>query len=337
MLWLERKYVNQLSPYLRNFKWKKPTQANCSCPICGDSNSNKLKARFYFLERKGHYHVFCHNCGYSRKFTSFLRDQNNELYNEYVKELVLQNYVEKTEEKQDVSSSVVKANNTHVANPLSYLKSVTQYPNTHIAKQYCLHREIPKDQLHRLYYAADFMNWVNTIIPGKFIYTKDEPRLVIPMFKQNGEMFAFQGRSLDPESKLRYITITIDYDVPKLFGMEQVDMNKRNYVLEGPIDSLFIKNSIAMAGSDVEENTFINQNSVFVLDNEPRNKHVVSKYSKLIKNGHKICIWPKYVTEKDINDMILQGRTSSEIMNIIDQHNYSGLDALIHLNEWKRS
>jgi len=299
MIWLERKYVNQISPYLRNFKWKKPTQANCSCPICGDSTNNKLKARFYFLERNGHYNVFCHNCGYSRKFTSFLKEQNQALYDEYVKEHVLQKYEEKNQEKQEVNSREVQVNTSEpvLSNPLKNLKSVTQYPNSHIAKAYCLQREIPKDQFFRLYYAPNFMEWTNSIIPGKFIYTKDEPRLVIPMLKQNGEMFAFQGRSLDPDSKLRYITITLDYDTPKLFGMEQVDMNKRNYVLEGPLDSLFIQNSIAMAGSDVAENTFINDNSVFVLDNEPRNKEVVNKYNKLIKQGFKLCIWPSYVKE----------------------------------------
>lgn len=336
MIWIERKYINLLSPYLRNFKWKKNNLGNCSCPICGDSESNKLKARFYFLERKGKYHVFCHNCGYSRKFTSFLREKNHELYDEYVKEIVYQKVIEKVEEKQQVISQEVQPLQL-LTDPLSQLKRVSQFPSTHQVRRYCDGRHIPKNQQHRLYYAQNFMDWTNSIIPNKFIYTKDEPRLVIPLLKKSGEMFAFQGRSLNPESKLRYITITIDYEYPKLFGLEQVDLTRTYYVLEGPIDSLFVDNSIAMAGSDVEDNDFIDDNAVFVLDNQPRNKDVVKKYIKMVKKNHKICIWPERIELKDINEMIMSGMSEQDIKTIIDENTYQGLEALLKVNEWKKT
>lgn len=334
MIWIERKYINLLSPYLRNFKWKKPTLGNCSCPICGDSETNKFKARFYFMERSNRYHVFCHNCGYSRNFVSFMKEVNPQLHEEYVKETILEKIGENVEQKQRVRDTKLPV--PAVYGSVSDLICVAALPSSHVAKAYCKSREIPTKQMSRLFYTPEFMGWTNTQIPGKFIFTKDEPRLIIPMLTRDGDLFAFQGRSLDPANKLRYITITLNYDYPKLFGLEQVDLSKKFYVLEGPIDSLFIDNSIAMAGSDVEDNEFIDSNAVFVMDNQPRNRDVIKKYRKLINKGHKIVVWPSNVEQKDVNDMVMSGMTREQVQKIIDDNTVQGLEALLRVNEWKK-
>lgn len=334
MIWIERKYINLLSPYLRNFKWKKPNLGNCSCPVCGDSETNKFKARFYFMERSNRYHVFCHNCGYSRNFVSFLKDTNPQLHEEYVKESVLEKIGENPQQKQRVRDTKVTA--PAIEGSISDLICVAGLPSSHIAKAYVKSRLIPTPEHHRLFYTPEFMGWTNTQIPGKFIFTKDEPRLIIPMLTREGDLFAFQGRSLDPANKLRYITITLNYDYPKLFGLEQVDLSKKFYVLEGPIDSLFVKNSIAMAGSDVEDNSFIDDNAVFVMDNQPRNRDVIKKYRKLINKGHKLVVWPSEIEYKDVNDMVMSGISPEHVQKIIDENTVQGLEALLRVNEWKR-
>ena len=47
---------------------------------------------------------------------------------------------------------------------------------------------------------------------------------------------------------MRYITIMLDEDSPKVFGLDRVNETEPIYIVEGPFDSLFLDNSIAMAG-----------------------------------------------------------------------------------------
>jgi hypothetical protein len=75
---------------------------------------------------------------------------------------------------------------------------------------------------------------------------------------------------------------------------------------------------------------------IYVLDNEPRNKQVVQQYYKLINTGKTICIWPNSVVGKDVNDMILKGRTAIEVRKLINNNTFSGPEALIRFNQWKK-
>ena len=75
---------------------------------------------------------------------------------------------------------------------------------------------------------------------------------------------------------------------------------------------------------------------VFIFDNEPRNKQIIDRMYKVIEQDYELVIWPEGQKEKDINDMIMQGKSKSEIQNIITQNTYSGLSALTQLNSYKR-
>ena len=81
-------------------------------------------------------------------------------------------------------------------------------------------------------------------------------------------------------------------------------------VVEGPIDSLFIPNSIAMVGSGAIDNIhdrFRDSDVVYVLDNEPRNTQIAKYNEKLIKMGKQVCIWPSEMLDKDMQ--MLVGKT----------------------------
>jgi hypothetical protein len=167
---------------------------------------------------------------------------------------------------------------------------------------------------------------------------KDEPRLIIPFIDKDGKLFGFQGRSFVPNAFLRYITIMFDDDYPKIFGLDQVDTTKKYYVLEGPIDSIFVKNSIAMAGSALDYRRLDNpENAVFVFDNEPRKPETVAKMQKAIEAGFKVAIWSPKITFKDVNDMIKKGGMSaSRVTWEMDRRTFSGLQAKLELAEWKK-
>jgi hypothetical protein len=209
----------------------------------------------------------------------------------------------------------------------------------HPARLYIHERKIPLREVSRLYYTETFKEWTNTIVKNKFPNVeKDEGRLVIPFFDKTGKMIAFQGRSLDPNNPVRYITIKVTEDECKLFGLEKMDESKPVYVVEGPIDSLFLDNAIAMAGSDLANSCNLNSDTEFVIvmDNENRNKEIVNKIERFIKKGYSVCIWDEKIQQKDINDMILSGMRAEDVQTSIESNTFKGLQATLALNNWKR-
>jgi hypothetical protein len=165
----------------------------------------------------------------------------------------------------------------------------------------------------------------------------DEPRIVFPFIDSRGYVFGFTGRSIRKESNLRYITIVLDESKDKIFGVDSINKNKSVYVVEGPIDSLFLENCIAMAGSDVRlDGVTLKENLVIIYDNEPRNKEIVAKINKMIDTGYRVCIWPNHIEQKDINDMVMNGMSGAAVQYIIDQNTFSGLSAKMRMNQWSK-
>lgn len=328
-IWLDRKYINLYSSHVRNFKWQNETTARCSCPICGDSKTNKFKARMYFINDGKGYRIHCHNCGASMNFRGFLKTINNELFEQYNRELILEKYGEP--EKQTFNFTRPKF--AAAGNPLNQLKRISQLTSSHPVKLYVEGRLIPHNKHYKLFYAPKFNEWTNSMVPGKLNTDRDEPRLVIPFLSETKEMFGYQGRALN-NSKLRYITIILDESKPKIYGLDTVDYNKTFYIVEGPIDSLFLDNAIAMAGSDTNIN--FNSNAVFVYDNEPRNREIVQKLEKIIERNFSVVIWPDSIKYKDINDMALNGMSQHDIMSVISSNTYTNLQAKLKFMQWKR-
>lgn len=122
-------------------------------------------------------------------------------------------------------------------------------------------------------------------------------------------------------------------DAPKIYGLEKIDSKKPIYIVEGPFDSTFIKNSVAMCGSDIDIRSFGWSDYIWVFDNEPRNREIVNRISKTINRGEKVIIWPRNIKHKDINDMILSGLN---VQDVIESNTYEGLTATVKFNEWKK-
>jgi len=283
----------------------------------------------YFINDGKGYRIHCHNCGASMNFRGFLKTINNELFEQYNRELILEKYGEP--EKQTFNFTRPKF--AAAGNPLNQLKRISQLTSSHPVKLYVEGRLIPHNKHYKLFYAPKFNEWTNSMVPGKLNTDRDEPRLVIPFLSETKEMFGYQGRALN-NSKLRYITIILDESKPKIYGLDTVDYNKTFYIVEGPIDSLFLDNAIAMAGSDTNIN--FNSNAVFVYDNEPRNREIVQKLEKIIERNFSVVIWPDSIKYKDINDMALNGMSQHDIMSVISSNTYTNLQAKLKFMQWKR-
>jgi hypothetical protein len=125
----------------------------------------------------------------------------------------------------------------------------------------------------------------------------------------------------------------LDDSHPKVYNLDNVDKTKNVYVLEGPFDSEFVKNSIAMCGADVNLTKLNISHPVYVYDNEPRNKEILRRMNSFIERGYSIVIWPDNIKEKDINLMVMSGL---DVMSIIENNTYNGLKAKLQFNFWKK-
>ena len=320
-------YVNLLSGRLEKFARKKADLYNFRCPYCGDSQKHRNKARGYFFRIKTDMVFKCHNCGVGRTLSNFLKDNAPDLYDEYI----MERYKTGTTGK---GSYVPKPKfEKPKFKKKGELQSMDQLNKGHPAVGYLLGRQIPEASYSDLFYTDKFCTWVNTQKPTFKDVKKDHPRIIIPFIDQQGEWFGFQGRSLNSDDKLRYITIMLDESRIKVFGLNRVDFKKTVYITEGPFDSLYIDNAIAMAGADVDWALLSGKEAVFVYDNEKRNKEIVKRMEKAIDKGYEIVIWPENLEEKDLNDMYIAGH---DVQSLVEFNTYSGLQAQIKLSEWKK-
>jgi transcription elongation factor Elf1 len=329
MSFIEKVYIKEISSKLDKFSEKNDNTYNFRCFYCGDSKKSQSKVRGYLYSIGNTYNYRCHNCGKSISFKNFLRDIDPILYEKYILEK-FKNTKEPELKLKPVAIKRVKKEKKYFDLP-----SISDLNTEHPARVYLEQRKIPKDKFDTLYFSENFKQWTNTQKQTFSSFKYDEPRIIIPLIC-DGNIFGFQGRSISKNSKLKYITIILNDEYPKIYGLNSVDWNKNVYILEGPFDSMFIPNSIAMAGADVDISTLTNKKDIdfiFIYDNEKRKKEIVDRMEKTISQGHSIVIWPDDLKENDINDMILQ---DIPVIDIIKNNIFRGLQAKIKFNGWKR-
>jgi hypothetical protein len=324
---IDRKFINLVSSSLDKFKWKKDNVATCRCYKCGDSQKSKSKTRGYFYINKDHYYFKCHNCGFSCTIKTILEDLSPQLAKEYALETYRTNFYGNTF-VQKIEKPVEKIVPDYIGT------CILDLPDNHYARQYVNNRKIPTSKHKYLYYSEDFSK-----IADKFFKTSlREPRLVIPFFDDNGKVIGVQGRSFDKNAKIRYITYKSPHVERLWYGIDRINSLKPVYVVEGPLDSLFLDNAIAMVGSSYPESMpskIEGSELIFAFDNECRNAALHAMMEKAIENGHKIVIWPP-INEKDINEMVIN-MGQDDLKRMLDTSIYSGNAARLKFQNWRRT
>ena len=335
-VFIDRKFLLQVSPKLQRFTKKKDDLYNFRCPLCGDSQKNKLKSRGYVYRKKNDYFYMCHNCGASTTFYNFLKQVDESLLKEYQ----LERYKNGDTGNNNYPKPVFEDFKTEAPTFKKALElpSIDSLPEAHFAKVYVQQRRIPETFYSQLYFAEDFATFIQNFGIEKEGLHKNDPRLVIPFYDKEKNLVAIQGRALG-ESKLRYITLKLHDDNKKVFGLDRINEEELIYVLEGPIDSMFLENAIATADSNLESITDVLDKTkvVLVFDNEPRNKEIVSKMEHAIDNHFNVVIWPEMIEEKDVNDMVLSGFSPDEIQDIISKNTFVNLRAKMEFVSWKKT
>ena len=318
---VDSKFIGLLSSKLEKFKRVKSNLYNFRCPVCGDSKKNKSKTRGYLYGMKADVNFKCHNCGASMTLSGFLKHLDPVLHKQYV--------FERFKQGTTGRATVVEEPKFNFETPKFKTKirlpKASENPSS---DGYLTARKLDSTQF---YYAEGFKKFVNTL-KQTFEDTKyDEERIIIPLYYEKN-LIGLQGRSLGP-SKVKYITVMLNDDAPKIYGLDNIRKDAPVYVTEGPFDSTFVRNSIAMCGADADVDKWGVSNPVWIYDNEPRNREITNRISKTIDSGQLVVIWPNGIDDKDINDMVMSGL---DVQSVIESNTYSGLEAKLKFNTWKK-
>jgi len=342
-LYTDKIFIDKISYRLDMFRWTRDNVANFRCPLCGDSKKKSNKKRGYFVVNRANddtYMYVCHNCCKGMSLGNFLKEFDNYVYREYmIEKFKGQPYSKSIKKKvkkktrRSIQSKLIKVEKKSILDEKCI--RIDNASDDNAGKQYVLSRLIPELHHKILYHAKCFKTVAGELdsIAVENLW-ENEPRLIIPFYDEEGELVAIQGRSYDPNSELRYITVKKSTDVIKIYGRERVNKNKPVLVVEGPIDSLFLPNCVASADGDL---LTVQYGTVYIWDNTPRDINIVKKMEDAIKRGKRITIWNDCPWNgKDINEMILNGATQIELLEYIASHSYSGLTAKLHINNWRK-
>lgn len=338
---IESKYIGLISHRLRNFKRKQDYLWNFSCPLCGDSKKNLLKARGYVYKKGNNLFYSCKNCGIGTSLGKLLENVDGSLYKEYV----LERY-----KSGESGFSNFKEPTFNVPSPrfdkldkpkiFEHAEFCSNLSSEHFCLAYLKNRQIPKEFYSQLLFTSHYKKFIDALVPNHGKKLIDDARVIIPFYDVYNNLIAVSGRALETSDKtLRYITIrTTDSEEKLVFGMDRVSVHEPVRVVEGPLDSLFIKNCVASADANlaiVAENISAGK-KVLIFDNEPRNKEIVKLMQESIKSNHNIVIWPNTIQAKDVNEMIMSGISVGEIESIISSNTFNGLQAQTKFVFWKK-
>ena len=288
----------------------------------------------------------CHNCGVGTNAANFLKHVDPSIHGEYVLEKfksgtgTANTYHRKSSDTPRIVTQPPKFGHIKKRNIFEHGEWLSNLPSGHFCLNYAQNRLIPEEHYDKLLFTSNYKLFCDELIPNHDKKLIEDARLVIPFFNYQNELVAVSGRALETSDRtLRYVTLRTDDSENKLvYGMDRVNLNERVYLVEGPLDSLFLKNCVASGDANLAltVKNIQAKKITLIFDNEKRNKEVCKLIENAIKLNHDVVIWPDNIDGKDINEMILNGFSSSEIQEIIDSNTFFGLEAIAKFTFWKK-
>ena len=333
--------IQEIGGCLDQFKMvssKKDTY-NFRCNICGDSKKNKIKKRGYIFKDKknGGYYYKCFNCGDKRiPLITYTKIYFPDLYTRFIYNNILnQKKVQSIE--NDKSKIKYKYNSNE-----ELLSLLTKWNKNHISKQYLDYRKIPINKRSELYFIGDLnilLEYININQIGCYkLLNYTSPRIVIPVYtRDRNKIIGFVCRSVLKADPVRYYNIKISEE-PLLLGLDKINTSKSIYIVEGYFDSLFLSNSIS-TNSAVNFNSAyqfcldINQEPIFIFDNESHNKDIIKMMKRFIDMNEKVVIFSSFPFEgKGLNSMMMKNNIDLE--GELSKRIYQGLQAKLEYDKW---
>lgn len=271
---------------------------NFRCQICGDSKKSKSKKRGYILKKRKPWVYFCHNCFYKKTVEQWLKEFFPQYYKDYYSELIRSKENKKQEPLPKLKNPTVRKRSPekqHTKFFVPILKGANQLFERAI--NLCEERKIPEDI------------WVKWFVATDGMYKN---RLIIPFFDDKGKIYYYQGRSLFPNMEPKYLSRPGDHN--SIYNYYNVDNSKPVVVLEGPIDSNFVENSVAVTGVKIEDKNLKKfKHKRWLIDQDNETNDTKKKTIELLSKGEYVFNWQKFIKtyslpkrpKWDLNDVIL--------------------------------
>lgn len=292
---------------------------HCSCPICMEGKSFGKKKRCWYIPAKDL--IYCHNCGWSSRPLKWImqvgdlsrRDIETEIeagdYNiinldkKKSYEIDLDNLI------KDEMEDILPKNSIDLNNELqlSYYKG-----NSVVIKalNYIKNRRLD--------------TCINS--PKSFFLslcdTTHKNRIVIPFYDENDKILFYQSRAFggNLDDNLENVKYLSKKNAQKsIFNLNNIkDEINEIFLFEGPIDSCFIENGVAVGGinpsseknfTELQESQLecfkLTHDFIWMLDSQWLDEAAYEKTIKLLEKGEKVFIWPEKLGRKykDFNEL----------------------------------
>ena len=347
MIGTDIEFMNFVSSRITRFEWIQSGMMPVGigrCPFCGDSKRSESKRRFYVFSdtrsagRSDNLILHCHNCGYHKFFPQFLEEMDQALYKEYRMRI----FVDKggVVEKKKVKAAIPPrpfgissaegaeraARAVKLAPPLCV--PLSDLEEAHVARQYIRSRRLPEIEF---YWSEDFTA-TSEAFGRKDVRFKPEGRIVFCLRGEDGETMAIQGRSLNPKSTAKYITIKKDAQSRKVWGLDRANFGEQVIVVEGALDAMCLPNAVATTDNNLL--SVRGRDMLYCPDNQYRNADIAARVEQIIAAGEPVVIWPASFHYKDINAAVIDG---VDIMQVIKDNTFSGLRAKLRWADINKS
>lgn len=348
---LDETYIDQLASFVDLFAWERHGLARFSCPFCGDTH--KRRGYLVLAHDTDEYYFHCHNCESHRgaRMYRFLKAVNPQLAEQYLDEKIQESGFTGTKRKtideieaEEKRERLAKSRTKPLFKPTPIITDkvfetmvrVSDLDDMHPCKRYVMDRKLPPVAHEVLFFSKNWKKTCQAFEPEESEVLEKLPedeRLVIPFYSTTGQPLVIQGRALNPDAFLRYITIKKKPGIEKTYGLERLNFQKPKLVVEGPIDSLFIPNCVATADADLLK---FKDGDIYIPDNQYRNREVCEKIKKIIEANKKVVLFPEYIPEKDINDMV-KSHGIKTVLGLIRDNIFQGIMAEMRFAELNKS
>lgn len=305
---LDREFKDLQKKKVKNLK----ESINFACPYCGDSYQNSTKKRAHLILTGKYVNLFkCFNCGKCTSIIKFFNDFGEDLSLESI------NYINKHKFDLGNSSTISSQNISLLVNKDEYIK-------------YAFSRDYLK-KIWNLYELNDLQSIkAKEYLLGRcqynfnnFLYSPAADSILILNNIEDDKIIGIQFRDLSGKKKAKYLTFGLSklHEVLKtnieisgninsmsmLFNLFKVDITKPVIVLEGPMDSFLMKNSIASCGAF--KNIKLDIDFWYLYDSDQAgNKQAIEK----LQEGFYVFLWNNLK-----KDLCLPNRKKWDINDVI--------------------
>jgi hypothetical protein len=312
-----------LSSHLAKLTYNKFNQTyTACCPICREGNSWLKRKRFYFYVKTNS--CYCFNCGYSGKLYKLYYDITGKL----IGKQEFNNIILEPEEAKEIPEILPKdsINLFETAQIYKNIKNIYFKETIHYITHRRLHSAINKPK----------SLWFSSV---DYVHKN---RLIIPFYDLDNKIVYYQSRKLPSDKSNLPNYLSKIGGERSLFNINKVSEYPYIFIFEGPIDSCFIKNGVAVSGINKSRNSLTEKQNdqlknfplhskIWVLDNQYKDETAHKKTKQLIESKQKVFIWPKNLNYKDFNEMCIEQKTNEIETNFIIKNTFEGPKARLKL------